>query len=53
MNDSKIKIVEAALSWREHWCDQGDSKKAEGGCTCEICKLIRACDEYAKNKTDG
>jgi len=41
-----MEIIEAALLWRKNWCDIKDDQEMETGCDCEICVLMRACDEY-------
>jgi hypothetical protein len=40
-----MDIVEAALKWRKGWVDFEDELEMKNGCTCEVCQLIRACDE--------
>lgn len=52
----KTKLIEAALAWRNYWCDQKDLQEAEKGCNCGVCNLIGACDEYIamrQNKDPG
>lgn len=43
------ELIKAALSWRNNWCDIKDEIEAAKGCNCEMCKLIRACDEYVRS----
>ena len=41
-----MEIIEAALNWRNEWPDMEDEIEASDDCSCEVCQLIRACDEY-------
>jgi len=50
MKDSEVKIIEAALAWRNRQPDTTDWICANT-CDCEVCNLIRACDEYNQDKT--
>ena len=43
------ELIKAALAWRNNWCDQEDLEEEAEGCNCEVCKLIRACDEYVRS----
>lgn len=36
------KIVRAAIVWKNKYCDEEDLIAARGGCSCEVCTLIRA-----------
>jgi len=49
MKDLEIKVIEAALTWRNYWPDTKDEIEANDGCNCKMCQLIRACDEYTLN----
>ena len=42
-----MDIVLAALKWRIGWVDFQDELEVGTGCKCEVCNLIRACDEEA------
>ena len=44
--ENKALIADAAIVWRNLWADAEDLQEAESGCKCEVCQLIRACDEY-------
>lgn len=44
--ENKALIADAAIVWRNSWADAEDLQEAESGCKCEVCQLIRACDEY-------
>ena len=39
-------VVKSTLLWRKDWIDEEDMQEMRNGCKCEICQLIRACDEY-------
>ena len=47
-----MDIIDAALLWRKEWPDVEDELEMAGGCDCEMCKLMRACDEYDEGR-DG
>jgi len=40
------EIVDAALKWRKEWPDVEDDMEMDSGCDCEVCSLMRACDNY-------
>lgn len=42
-----MDIIKAAMAWRKSWVDVEDLQEEESGCNCELCQLIRACNEYA------
>ena len=43
-----MTLIEAALLWRREWPDMKDELEMESGCDCEVCNLMRACDEHEK-----
>lgn len=49
MNEQE-KLIEAVLIWRKDWPDEKDEITAKEGCTCCLCRLIRACDEYTRGE---
>lgn len=50
MKEANKKIIDAVLEWRKNWCDMEDEIEAEKGCNCEVCKLIRACDDKEREE---
>jgi len=42
-----MDIIEAAMAWRKSWVDVEDLQEEESGCNCELCQLIRACNQHA------
>ena len=41
------RLIFASLNWRAKWVDVEDLQESASGCKCELCNLVRVCDELA------